>query len=103
MGLEPTEPGASGSSGRTQSNEKNSEPEFRSVLRSAPMPSDSQCNKILPTQVGAVGDFMATKSPLTGGAATGSIPQWQLDEFLGINDFSQNFCYPDNGSSKVWH
>lgn len=102
VGLEPTEPGASSSLGKTHSTGKISEPDFHSLLkRTAPVSSDGQFNKILPAQAGTVGEFMPMKTPVTGGSAAGSIPQWQLDEFLGINDFNHNYNYADNGSSKA--
>ncbi|KAL3508801.1 hypothetical protein ACH5RR_028202 [Cinchona calisaya] len=102
VGLEPAEPGSTSSSGKSHSDEKLSDPEFRPLSRRAtPVSSDSQCNKVLPTQVSGVGDFVPTKTSLTGGSAAGSIPQWQFDEFLGLNDFNHSYSYVDNGSSKA--
>lgn len=102
VGLEPTKPGPSSSSGKSQSGEKISEQGFLSVSkRNAPVASDIQYNKVLPTQITGVGNFAPTKAPFAGGSAAGSIPQWQLDEFLGLNEFSQNYGYMDNNSSKV--
>ena len=101
VGLEPAEPGSSSLSGNSHSGEKISEPELRPSRRPAPVSSSSQYNKVLPTQVNGVGDFVPTKTRLTGGSAAGSIPQWQFDEYLGLNDFNQSYNYIDNGSSKV--
>ncbi|CAI9088873.1 OLC1v1023321C1 [Oldenlandia corymbosa var. corymbosa] len=101
VGLEPAEPGPSSSSGKSHSSEKVSEPEFRPMLRkAAPALSNSQYDGV-PTQVNGVDDFVPTKTSLTGGSAAGSIPQWQFDEFLGLNDFNQNYNFVGNGSSKA--
>ncbi|KAL3503072.1 hypothetical protein ACH5RR_037521 [Cinchona calisaya] len=101
VGLEPAEPGSTSLSGKSHSGEKISEPEVRPLRRTAPVSSGSQYNKVLPTQVNGVGDFFPTRTSLSGGSAAGSIPQWQLDEFLGLNDFNQSCNYVDNGSSKA--
>nr|GMC74750.1 B-box zinc finger protein 22 [Ipomoea batatas] len=102
VGLEPTEPGPSSSLGKSQSGEKISELEFLSVSRRNPhVASDIQYNKVLPTQITEVGNFAPAKAPFAGGSAAGSIPQWQLDEFLGLNEFNQNYGYMDNNSSKA--
>lgn len=38
----------------------------------------------------------------SGGSATGSIPQWQIEEIFGLTDFDQSYEYMENnGSSKV--
>lgn len=100
VGLETTEPAASSSSGMTQFSGKISEPDFHSILkRTAPVSSDGQCNNIIPAQAGTVGDFMPMKTPETGGS--GSIPQWQLEDYLGINNFNQSNSYTENGSSEA--
>ncbi|CDP06052.1 unnamed protein product [Coffea canephora] len=101
VGLEPAEPGSSSLTGNSHSGEKISETELRPSRRPAPVSSSSQYNKVLPTQVNGVGDFVPTKTRLTGGSAAGSIPQWQFDEYLGLNDFNQSYNYIDNGSSKA--
>ncbi|KAF3525879.1 hypothetical protein F2Q69_00050042 [Brassica cretica] len=51
-----------------------------------------------------VSDHISTKLPIasSGSAATGSIPQWQIDEIFGLTDFDQSYEYMENnGSSKV--
>uniref|UniRef100_A0A5B7AWW8 B box-type domain-containing protein n=1 Tax=Davidia involucrata TaxID=16924 RepID=A0A5B7AWW8_DAVIN len=102
VGLEPTEPGVSSSSGKLNSGEKISVTESRSVSRrGTPMSLAGQYNKVLPMQAGGVGDFAPSKLAYAGGSATGSIPQWQLDEFHGLTEFNQNYGYLDNGSSKA--
>ncbi|KAJ6728296.1 B-BOX ZINC FINGER PROTEIN 18 [Salix koriyanagi] len=50
---------------------------------------------------GGVGDFGSAKLPYSGGSATSSISQWQIDEFLELPEFNQNYGYIDNGSSKA--
>ncbi|XP_010540143.1 PREDICTED: B-box zinc finger protein 22-like [Tarenaya hassleriana] len=45
----------------------------------------------------SVDDFILTKAPFpSSGSAAGSIPQWQLDDILGLTDFDQSFEYIDN-------
>lgn len=103
VGLEPTDQnhGASSSSGKSPSGEKASETKSHSVSRrGAPMPSASPCNEVLPAQAGGQ-EFEPAKVSSSGGSAAGGLPQWQIDEFLGLTDFSQNYSYMDNGSSKV--
>ncbi|CAN8233869.1 unnamed protein product [Cochlearia groenlandica] len=48
-------------------------------------------------------DHMSTKLPFaSSGSATGSIPQWQIDEIFGLTDFDQSYEYMENnGSSKA--
>ncbi|KAG2252748.1 hypothetical protein Bca4012_100339 [Brassica carinata] len=51
-----------------------------------------------------VSDHISTKLPIasSGSAATGSIPQWQIDEIFGLTDFDQSYEYMENnGSSKA--
>uniref|UniRef100_A0A5B7AUB1 B box-type domain-containing protein n=1 Tax=Davidia involucrata TaxID=16924 RepID=A0A5B7AUB1_DAVIN len=101
VGLEPTEPGAPSSSGKSNSGEKISVTESRSLSRRGTAMSPGQYNKVLPVQAGGVGDFTPTKLPCVGGSAARTIPECQLDEFLGLTEFNQNYGYMDNGSSKA--
>ncbi|ONI12314.1 hypothetical protein PRUPE_4G156600 [Prunus persica] len=39
--------------------------------------------------------------PFAGGSSAGTVPQWHIDEFLGLSDFDQSFSYIENGSSKA--
>ncbi|CAH9143225.1 unnamed protein product [Cuscuta epithymum] len=100
VGLEPTEPGPSLSSGKSQSaGEKISDQEPRSVSRrNAPIASH---HKVLPMQTNGLENFGPPKPPSAGGSTAGSIPQWQLDEFLGLNEFGQNYGFMDSTSSKA--
>lgn len=102
VGLEPVDPGGASSSGTSQSIQKVSEPESASLSkRNAPISLDAQFDKVLPPQASAVGEFAPSRSPFAGGSAAGSIPQWQFDEYIGLNDFNQNYGYMDDGSSRV--
>ncbi|CAN4104282.1 unnamed protein product [Withania somnifera] len=92
VGLEPVDPGGASSSGTSQSIQKVSEAE------SAPL---SKRNAPLLLDAGGVGDFSPAKSPFAGGSGAGSMPQWQFDEFIGLNDFNQDYGYMDHGSSKA--
>ncbi|GMP66102.1 hypothetical protein CsSME_00026596 [Camellia sinensis var. sinensis] len=100
--LESSEPGASSSSGNSNSGEKISETESRFLSKKGtPMSMSGQCNKVLPVQVSGVGDFAPTKFPLAGGSAAASIPQWHSDEFVGLTELNRTYGYMDNSSSKV--
>ncbi|XP_021736205.1 B-box zinc finger protein 22-like [Chenopodium quinoa] len=130
VGLEPTEPGSSSSVGKSHSGEKVSDGENRATLkRSAPasttteyakadpvqrgiealMPSKrsmtklvaSEFPKIQPVQSSALEDITQSRMTVAGGSAAGTLPQWPMDEFLGLNDFQLNYGFPDNGSSKA--
>ncbi|KAL3849337.1 hypothetical protein ACJIZ3_011219 [Penstemon smallii] len=93
VGLEVTEHAPSSVQTHTHSND--SEPEPRShPERTTPVSSTG-------LQASTGGDFLSSKLPSAGGSETGSISQWQLDEFLGLGDFNQNFDFMNNGFSKV--
>ncbi|VVA95767.1 unnamed protein product [Arabis nemorensis] len=48
-----------------------------------------------------VGDQFSTKiSFASSGSATGSIPQWQIDEIFGLTDFDQSYEYMENNRSS---
>ncbi|KAM7498576.1 hypothetical protein LguiA_022990 [Lonicera macranthoides] len=99
VGLEPTDPGVSFSSGKSLSSEKMSEIELHSSSRTeCPVPLAAKCNKVLPVQFG---DFEPTKSTFAGGSTTGSTQHWYLDDFLGLTEPNQNYGYMDNSSSKA--
>ena len=103
--LEATDPGGAGgssSSAKSHSGEKISDTKSSSLARNvSSMPQPSKYNEVLPLQDGGVGEFPPTKVSYGGGSASGSIPQWPIDEFLEINEYSQNYNYMDDGSSKV--
>ena len=103
VGLEPTDPGASSSSGKSPSGEKKTlETKSHPVSRRGTLlPLANPCNQVSPVNVCGVGDFGPAKLPYSGGSATSSISQWHIDEFLDLPEFNQNYGYIDNGSSKV--
>lgn len=102
VGLESAELGGSSSSVKSPSVKKISETESRSLTRNGtPVSLDGQYTKVLPVQVGGVGDFEPTKLPLSGESAGGSFPPWQLDEYLGLTGFNQTFGYLDGDSCKA--
>ncbi|GAB4846611.1 hypothetical protein Ancab_025617 [Ancistrocladus abbreviatus] len=128
--LEPSEPGSSSSTGKPRSGEKVPETETHSVSRrSAPMSVANKFEKVAPTQSSGVGgltpskrrapmpvagdyskmlpvqggveDFSPSRFSFAGGSAAGSFPQWNIDDFLGLSEFNQNYGFPDHGSSKA--
>ncbi|XP_009771048.1 B-box zinc finger protein 22-like [Nicotiana sylvestris] len=102
VGLEPINPAASASSGKSHSVQKVEEQESPPISkRTAPVSSNAVCNDVLPVQTSGVEDFAPSSLPLVGGSTAGIIPQWQFDEFLGMGDFNQNYGYMDYGSSKA--
>ncbi|KAL1548293.1 B-box zinc finger protein 22-like [Salvia divinorum] len=71
-----------------------------SLLKKAtPASPTAQYGKSMPVQASGCGDF--SKPPFSGGSSTGSISQWQFDEFLGYGDFTQSYNFMDNDSSKA--
>lgn len=101
VGLEATEPGASSTSLKTDSGEKVSDTKSSSVSRKvSTMPQSSDYNELLPTEAGGVGEFPPAKASYGGGSTSGNISQWTIDDFLGLNDFNQNYNYME-GSSRV--
>lgn len=113
VGLEPTEHAATSSSVKSDSGEKGLGTKSQSVSRRDSSYSlAGQYNEVLPTDVGGVGDFAspkvpfagafaAPKVPYAGGSVAGIMPQWPIDEYLGLTEFNLNYGYLDNGSSKV--
>ena len=100
VGLEATEGHTEPSLGKTNMADKISEPESHSLPKKAtPASSTAQCGKSMPVQASGCGDF--SKPPFSGGSSTGSISQWQFDEFLGYGDITQSYNFMDNDSSKV--
>lgn len=100
VGLETTEPGASS---KSDSVEKVSDTKSSSVSRKiSTMPQSSGYNEIqmLPTEAAGAGEFPPAKVSYGGGSTDGNMSQWTIDEFFGVNDFSQSYNYMD-GSSRV--
>lgn len=102
VGLEATEPIASPSSAKSYSGGKISDTISSSVSKKvSSMPQSSEHNELSPIQVGGVEEFQPTKVSYGGGSTAGNISNWPLDEFFGLNDFTQNYNFMDNGPSKV--
>ncbi|KAF8413658.1 hypothetical protein HHK36_001650 [Tetracentron sinense] len=103
VGLEST--GLSGSSASTKLYSAEKIVETASGLvsrRGNSMSLTSGPNEVLSGQVSGVGGQAAIKVSFAGGTTTtGNIPEWQLDELLGLTDFNQNYGYMDYGSSKA--
>ncbi|XP_047172717.1 B-box zinc finger protein 22-like isoform X2 [Vigna umbellata] len=101
VGLEATEPGASSSSVKSQSGEKTSDAKSSSISRNvSSMPQPPNFNEVFPSEMGGVEDFPPNKVSYGGGYTAGNISQWPMEEFLGLNEFSQYYNYMD-GSSKA--
>ncbi|XP_022848521.1 B-box zinc finger protein 22-like [Olea europaea var. sylvestris] len=96
VGLEATEPGPSVSLGKSLCNEKTSETERRTT----PAASTGQYVKALPLQTNGGEGFVWSKLSTAGGSAT-EVSQWQLDDFIGFGDYTQNYNFMDNVSSKA--
>ncbi|XAR68191.1 hypothetical protein NMG60_11003236 [Bertholletia excelsa] len=100
--LEPNEPGASSSSVKAYAGEKISETEPHFLSRNGnTMLWDGSYNKELHAQVDGVGNFPPTKLSSAGGSAPGNIPQWPLDEFIGLTEFNRTYGYSEDGCSKA--
>ncbi|KAK6157083.1 hypothetical protein DH2020_011331 [Rehmannia glutinosa] len=100
VGLETTEntPSSSSEKIHSQSNDKISGPEEPRSLpkRTTPVSSTGQDSRNMPVQASVGGDFSSSMLPFTGGSAP-----WQLDEFLELGDYNQNYSFMDHGSSKA--
>lgn len=102
VGLEVTEPGASSSSLKSDSGEKMSDTKSSSVSRKvSTVPQPSDYNEVLPTEVGGVTEFPPAKESFGGGSTAGNISQWTIDDFMGLNEFSQNYDYNMEESSRA--
>ncbi|XP_044472822.1 B-box zinc finger protein 22-like isoform X3 [Mangifera indica] len=103
VGLEAADLGASSSTVKSTSGEKISETKSHSMSRwSNLMPLAGECKDVLPANTGGIGDCETTRVLFAGGSTTESIPLWQVDEFLSLPEFSQNYGFVDNGSSKAY-
>ncbi|KAF7836616.1 B-box zinc finger protein 22-like [Senna tora] len=102
VGLEATEPVASPPSTKSQTGGKISDAISSSVSKKvSSIPQSSEYNDLLPIQVGGVEEFQPIKVSYGGGSSAGNISNWPLDEFFGLNEFSQNYNFMDNGPSKA--
>ncbi|XP_054816557.1 B-box zinc finger protein 22 [Prosopis cineraria] len=109
VGLEATEPGASLSSAKSQSEEKMSDTKSSSASRRvSSVPESSEHNAVLPAHGGGAGDMPLSKVSYGGGSTPGNISNWPTDDFFGLNEFSQNYNCMDNeqftaDSGKLGH
>ncbi|CAL5201073.1 unnamed protein product [Lathyrus oleraceus] len=98
VGLEATDPGASS---KSDSGEKASDAKSSSLSRKASkIPQSSEYNEMFPTEGGRVMEFPTEKVSYGGGSTAGNMSHWSIDDFFGVNDFSQNYNYMD-GSSRA--
>ncbi|KAK9152529.1 hypothetical protein Sjap_000009 [Stephania japonica] len=58
-------------------------------------------NEVSSHQDGRIAGVPATKISFSGGTMAGNIPEWPLDDFLGLPDFNQSYGFPEHGSSKA--
>ncbi|XP_071730089.1 B-box zinc finger protein 22-like [Rutidosis leptorrhynchoides] len=103
VGLEAADPGASSSTVKSSSGEKIPEADKSHSVpaRTVPKSMTSQSNKVMPVDIVKGGDFVSHKLPFNGVTSDDSMQQWQFDDFLALNDYSQNCNYLDNGLSKA--
>lgn len=130
VGLEPAELGSSSSGAKMPSSEKPSDAKNRGATkRSAPASVTSQYERVglaqsgvgasmpskrsmpvsvaseyakgHPMQSGALEDMVQPRLTFSGGSAAGTIPQWPMDDFLGLIDSHPNYGFSENGSSKA--
>ncbi|CAN1301637.1 B-box zinc finger protein 22 [Linum perenne] len=100
VGLEPTDPLTSSSSGKSPTGEKLSgtKSEFISATAST-MPVPSSSNDA--PSIDGMKSSEPFKVPFPEGYNAGAIQQWQLDDFFSLTGFNQNYTYMGNGSSKA--
>lgn len=101
VALEPTDPVACSSMPKSHCREKPTETKVRPLSeRQFSMPSSDELTRSL-SVLGEPEDFMANRTLLTEDSVSGGFSQWQMDEFINLSGFNQNYGYMDNGSSKV--
>ncbi|KAK9153165.1 hypothetical protein Sjap_000645 [Stephania japonica] len=102
VGLEDTEPVETSPNDNPVGNGKTVEtvsPPLQRSVNSVSMNGGS--NEVSPHQDGRIAGVPATKISFSGGTMAGNIPEWPLDDFLGLPDFNQSYGFPDHGSSKA--
>lgn len=101
VALEPTDPVACSSMPKSHCREKPTETKVRPLSeRQFSMPSSDELTRSL-SVLGEPEDFMANRTLLTEDSVSGGFSQWQMDEFINLSGFNQNYGYMDNGSSKA--
>lgn len=100
VGLEPTEPVVFSSKDKSNSTKKNTDMPSRSLSKKGPpMSLSGDNNEVRSSQAGGSGGLPIKVS--FSGAMPGIIPEWPVEETLGLTDFSQNYGFFEMGSSKV--
>lgn len=100
VGLEPTEPVIFSSKDKSNSTQKNTDMPSRSLSKKgSPMSSSGDNNEARSSQVSGSGGLPIKVS--FSGAMPGIIPEWPMEETLGLTDFSQNYGFFEMGSSKT--
>ncbi|CAH2067828.1 unnamed protein product [Thlaspi arvense] len=102
VGLESTDVGPSTKSSPSN-DDKTMETKPFAVPTSEPQTFDHPHHHQVVLPETKVSDHISTKLPFaSSGSATGSIPQWQIEEIFGLTDFDQSYEYMENnGSSKA--
>ena len=101
VGLECTDTDPS-SKPSPSNDDKTNEAKQVTLPTSEPQKMDFDHHKVVLPETN-VSDHISTKLPYaSSGSATGSIPQWQIEEIFRLTDFDQSYEYMEiNGSSKV--
>ncbi|XP_042479021.1 B-box zinc finger protein 22-like isoform X1 [Macadamia integrifolia] len=101
VGLEPKNPDAPSMKEKSNSVEETVTVPRTVSRRGSTASVTGETNGVLSGQAsGGKGPTMS-KMSFSGGTTTGSIPEWPLDEFLGLTDFNHNFGFMEHGSSKA--
>ncbi|XP_068666184.1 B-box zinc finger protein 22-like isoform X2 [Aristolochia californica] len=88
---------------KSDSAERNAEAQWRTMSNSSSSISTSMDNnKVLLSQGDGLGRLPVTKLSFTGGTMmSGVMPDWPIDEFLGLSGLSENLGFPEQESSKA--
>lgn len=71
------------------------------LKRSTPKTVAFEYPKVQSVHSGALEDITESRMTIAGGSVAGTLSQWPIDEYFGLNDFQLSFGFPDNGSSKA--
>ncbi|PKA64622.1 putative salt tolerance-like protein [Apostasia shenzhenica] len=67
----------------------------------SPISYSGEVNEAFSSQVNKEGSTGTLRAFFGGVSMAGTVTDWTLDEFFRFTDFSQNYGYTDNGSSKA--
>lgn len=106
VGLEATEPCASSTKEKLSSVEEVSEaiPSQPMSKRGGMVSFTVESEELMPRQLSGNGTLPTNEAPLAGGGTIiipGGVPEWCLDEYRELTDFSQNYGIMDCVSSTV--